>query len=181
VSAEARTWWGWHRLADRWAARLVEQAGIAPGDLVLDIGAGTGAITDHLVAAGARVIAFELHPARAHDLRVRYARANVKVVQADATDLRLPGRSFQVVANPPFAITTALLHRLLGPRSHLDRAELVVPRYVARRWGEGRDRDARRWTRTFDVAMTARVPRSAFRPPAPDDAAQLSIVRRSLR
>ncbi len=101
---------------------------------MLDIGAGTGAITAHLVAKGARVIAFELHPRRAHELRVRFATANVKVVQTDAADLRLPGRPFRVVANPPFAITTAVLRRLLAPNAQLARADLIVPRGVAMRW-----------------------------------------------
>ncbi len=54
--------WGWHRLAPGWAERLVADAGVRPGDLVLDIGAGDGAITAPLVVAGARVVAFELHP-----------------------------------------------------------------------------------------------------------------------
>ena len=33
-----------------------------PGELVLDLGAGEGALTAHLVRAGARVVAVELHP-----------------------------------------------------------------------------------------------------------------------
>jgi 16S rRNA A1518/A1519 N6-dimethyltransferase RsmA/KsgA/DIM1 with predicted DNA glycosylase/AP lyase activity len=54
--------WGWHRLADEWAARVVAAAAVGPGELVLDIGAGTGALTGPLVRAGARVVAVELHP-----------------------------------------------------------------------------------------------------------------------
>ena len=45
--------WGWHRLADDWAERIVAAAGIRPGELVLDIGAGHGALTGPLVRAGA--------------------------------------------------------------------------------------------------------------------------------
>jgi len=65
--------WGWHRLADEWAGRVVADAGVRPGDLVLDIGAGEGALTAHLIRAGARVIAVELHPARVARLRDRFA------------------------------------------------------------------------------------------------------------
>ncbi len=101
--------WGWHRLAPAWADRLVADASVAPGDLVLDIGAGTGALTAPLVAAGARVVAVELHPGRAAALRRRFAGADVTVVRADAADLRLPRRPFRVVANPPFGVTTAVL------------------------------------------------------------------------
>ena len=146
---------------------------------MLDIGAGTGAITRHLVVAGARVVAFELHPGRAGQLRARFATADVKVVRVDVTDLWLPRRPFRVVANPPFAVTSALLRRLLSPSSQLVRAELVVPRHVATRWAAGRGHQARRWTATFEATATLRVPRSAFQPEAPADAAVLTIVRRS--
>ena len=62
MSAAARTRWGFHELSDNWARRLVAGAGVAPGDLVLDVGAGTGPLTGALLDAGATVIAVELHP-----------------------------------------------------------------------------------------------------------------------
>lgn len=179
MPAEPRAWWGWHRLSDNWARRLVEHAHVGRGDLVLDIGAGTGAITRHLCDSGARVIAIEAHPRRARELRQKFAGRNVRVVSVDAADLRLPQRPFQVVSNPPFAITTALLRRLLHPRSQLRRADLIVPRHVAARWAAGRAPGSSRWMHTFDARITARVPRSAFRPPPPNDVCVLTIVRRA--
>jgi 23S rRNA (adenine-N6)-dimethyltransferase len=68
----ARASWGWHRLADDWAARVVAAADVRPGELVLDIGAGQGALTRPLIKAGVRVIAVELHPGRAEALRRRF-------------------------------------------------------------------------------------------------------------
>jgi 23S rRNA (adenine-N6)-dimethyltransferase len=171
--------WGWHQLADRWARRLVDDAGVRPGDLVVDVGAGTGAITRHLVERGARVIAVELHPARAAALRTAFARDDVVVVRADAADLRLPRRPFSVVANPPFSVTTALLGRLLHQRSHLLSADLVVPRHTAARWAGGRGRDARRWSASYEARMGRGVPRSAFHPPPPAEVAVLTLRRRS--
>jgi len=111
-------WWGWHQLDARWAERLVADSGVGRGDLVVDVGAGTGALTAPLIDAGARVIAIELHPRRAEALRKRFGRLAV-VVEADAADLRLPRRPFHVVANPPFAITTALVNRLLAQGSQM--------------------------------------------------------------
>ena len=67
----------------------------------MDIGAGHGALARHLVDAGARVLAVELHPARAQWLRERFAEAPVTVIQTDALSLRLPNRRFRVVASPP--------------------------------------------------------------------------------
>jgi hypothetical protein len=48
------------QLTEDYASRLVERVGIGAGDFVLDIGAGTGAVSNALVAVGARVIAVEL-------------------------------------------------------------------------------------------------------------------------
>jgi 23S rRNA (adenine-N6)-dimethyltransferase len=107
---------------------------VGHGDLVLDIGAGTGAVTDALIGTGAKVIAVELHRQRVLELRARYDRARVTVVQADAGNLRLPRRPFAVVANPPFAILHPLMRRLLAPGTRLTAAHLVVPRYVAELW-----------------------------------------------
>jgi 23S rRNA (adenine-N6)-dimethyltransferase len=168
--------WGWHRLHPTWACRLVADAAIAPGDLVLDVGAGTGAVTGPLLDAGARVIAIERHPRRARELRRRYG-TRVVVVEADATELRLPRRAYKVVANPPFAITTALVRRLLQPGSRLVAAQLVVQDAAARRWA-GPEAPARgRWGSTFVVTSGARIPRSAFAPPPHVDARVLTIVR----
>ena len=147
------------------------RSGVGAGDLVVDVGAGDGAITAALVAAGARVVAVELHPGRARQLHHRFDRASVRVVQADAADLHLPPRPFHVVANPPFAITTALLRRLLASTSRLESAHLLLPAPVAARWAGGRGPGAGRW----DIHAAGHVPRCAFRPPAPVAVAVLVI------
>ena len=179
MRADARTRWGWHELTERWAREIVEGAGIAPGDLVLDIGAGTGGLTTPLVAAGARVVAVELHPVRARVLRRRFA--DVVVVQTDASDLRLPRRPFRVVANPPFAVTTALLKRILRSGSALVTADLVVPRYVARRWTQANAPGAHRWQLVYATSTSRTLPARAFRPPATQPVQVLRIRPRGQR
>ena len=179
MSAPASAGWGWHRLSTEWVRRLVASAEVSPGDLVLDIGAGDGAITARLLDAGARVVAVELHHDRAAALRARFGTDPVRVVCADAADLRLPRQPFRVVANLPFAVTAAVLRRLLHPASQLVRAELVVPRYAAARWADGRGEHRPSALATFELRHGGRVPRAAFRPPPPSDAARLVVVRRT--
>ncbi|HEV3264615.1 MAG TPA: rRNA adenine N(6)-methyltransferase family protein [Acidimicrobiales bacterium] len=178
MSSKSEARWGWHQLDSRWAERIVAEATVGPGDLVLDVGAGTGAITSSLVKSGARVVAVELHPKRAASLRKRFDRDPVKVVVADAADLWLPRYPFKVVANPPFAVSAAVLGRLVAPGSPLIRADLVVPWHVARRWASGHGPGASRWLRQFEVGVGLSIPRSAFRPPPPNGVALLVIRRR---
>lgn len=177
-SGRSRRGWGWHPLADEWAARIVADASVRPGELVLDIGAGEGALIPYLLEAGARVLAVELHPGRAQRLRDRFAGAPITVVQADAASLRLPRRPFRVVASPPYAISSPVLRSLLAPHSRLTAADIVLQRAVVRRYADGRAAGAGRWLRTFDVRPGRSLPRRAFRPPPRVDSAVLVVRRR---
>ncbi|MBA3990999.1 MAG: methyltransferase domain-containing protein [Propionibacteriales bacterium] len=170
--------WGWHSLTDTWAARVVEAVGIEPGDVVVDVGAGEGALTVHLLRAGARVIAVDRHPRRLEVLRSRFEGLPVTVVNADVTRLRWPRQPFRVVANPPYAVTTTLLRQLVSPHNRLLSADLVLQRRVVRQILDGRAAAARRNRRDFVVQRGLTVPRTAFRPPPRVDSAVLVIRRR---
>jgi len=148
---------------------VVAAAGVRPGELVLDIGAGEGALTAHLVRAGARVVAVELHPRRAGVLRERFP--GITVLHADATSIRLPGRPFRVVANPPYGISSSLLRTLLAPGSRLVAADLVLQRAVVRKYASGPGR-------TFSLTAGLTLPRRAFLPQPHVDSAVLVVRRR---
>jgi 23S rRNA (adenine-N6)-dimethyltransferase len=177
VAAPPRLGWGWYQLDRRAARQLVADAHLPAGALVVDVGAGHGAITEALVGAGHRVIAIELHPARAARLRARFP-TGVVIVQADAADLRLPRRPFHVVANPPFGVTTALLTRLLHPHSRLLSGRLLLHAAAAGRWARGDGRVAARAAQRFDLLLGPPLPRPAFHPPAPVPIRTLQIHRR---
>jgi 23S rRNA (adenine-N6)-dimethyltransferase len=146
----------------------VAAAEVRPGELVLDIGAGEGALTAHLVRARARVVAVELNPRRVAVLRDRFP--GITVVQADATTMPLPGRPFRVVANPPYGISSSLLRTLLAPGSRLVAADLVLQRGVVRKYASAT-------ARTFRLTAGLSLPRRAFLPPPRVDSAVL-VVRR---
>ncbi len=164
--------WGWHRLDAEWARKVVLSSGIRRGEDVIEIGAGTGALTAALVDAGAEVLAIELHSTRADELRRRFADAPVTVVQCDATEFRWPRRPFRVLANPPFGITSSLLRALLEPRNALRRADLVLQKGVVSKY------TSPDWASTsFSASRGIVVPRSAFSPRPRVDTAVLILTR----
>jgi 23S rRNA (adenine-N6)-dimethyltransferase len=173
-------------LADRRAVdRIITAADLAAGELVVDIGAGRGALTLPLAAAGARVIAVELDGAWVRRLRERVDAAGladrVTVVRGDLRTVALPTSPYRVVANPPFGHTTALLRRLLDdPSRGPVRADLVVQAEVARKRARTPATTLRSaaWAPWWTFALGTRIGRNAFRPVPRVDAAVLIVRRR---
>jgi SAM-dependent methyltransferase len=73
-------------------------AGRRLGDLVLEVGAGPGLVTDALRARVRRLVAVELDGGLAAALGHRLAGSGVAVVQGDATALPFAGGRFSAVA-----------------------------------------------------------------------------------
>jgi 23S rRNA (adenine-N6)-dimethyltransferase len=168
--------WGWHRLDSYWAEQIVADAAIRQGELVVDLGAGTGALTLPLLEAGARVIAVELHAGRARRLRAKVGDQAAAVVECDLEDFVPPGRAFRLVANPPYGLTAEVLW-FVAQASHLTAADLVLQRAVVGRAVE----QGRRGLRRFQARPGLTLPRNAFVPPPPVDSAVLQLRRRRLR
>lgn len=128
-----------------WAERIVANAAIRPGELVVDLGAGTGALTIPLLRAGARVIAVELHAERARQLRTTVNGYAASVVECDLEDFVPPGRPVRLVANPPYALTASVLS-FAARASHLTPPNLVFQRAAVRRVVDQGRRDLRRFS-----------------------------------
>jgi 23S rRNA (adenine-N6)-dimethyltransferase len=173
---------GRHLLARRFVAELVEDAVVEPGELVLDLGAGTGHITAHLRRHGARVRAVELDPQFAGALRRRFAGdRSVSVVEADARRVDLPREPFHVVANLPFAGSGTILDRLLDPGGALGRADLILEWSAARKRCEVWPSTARGVIAGafFDLRIERRLPAACFEPRPSVDAAVLVVTGRN--
>lgn len=165
-----------HVLRGSHARSLVRRSGVRAGDLVLDLGAGTGVITHELVRCGCRVVAVELDPRLAARLRRRFASTpSVRVLEADALHVALPREPFRVVANIPFHVTTALIRRLLGHGRQMVRADLIV------QWGAALKRSRLGGNGRWSVELGPRITASAFNPAPPVDAGVLTITRRKGR
>lgn len=165
------------------SARMVRSSQAGPGDLVIELGAGLGALTGPLAATGARVIAVERDPRFVAKLERRFAGdPAVRVVEGDARTVQLPHRPYAVVANIPYAISTALLRRLLDPEpTAVAAADLLVEWGFAKRMTatHPRDLEVAWWQARFELRIAGRVRPGSFRPAPAVDSAHLVIRRRT--
>jgi 23S rRNA (adenine-N6)-dimethyltransferase len=164
--------------------RLV--ADVVPGDVVVDFGAGTGTLTLPAAAAGADVFAVERDPAWSARLRQRARDAGlherVRVVCGDLRTVTLPTDGWRVIANPPYGLTTTLLHRLLDdPTRAPDRLDLVLQWEVARKFAAQPPITllGASWAPWWQMTLVQRIPRTAFRPIPGVDSGWLRVRRRT--
>jgi 16S rRNA (adenine1518-N6/adenine1519-N6)-dimethyltransferase len=117
--------------------RIVRLAGVAPGERVVEIGAGLGSLTLALAEAGARVDAIEVDRHLIEPLREVVEPAGVSVHHADAREVDyaelLAGEPATVVANLPYNVATPLLVHLLETQPLLTRYLVMVQHEVGER------------------------------------------------
>jgi 16S rRNA (adenine1518-N6/adenine1519-N6)-dimethyltransferase len=116
--------------------RVARLSGVGPGDRVVEIGAGLGALTLALAETGARVIAVEVDAGLVGVLRATLP-PDVDVVHADARRLDwtalLHGEPAVLVANLPYNIATPLVADLLDGVPLIRRMLVMVQLEVAER------------------------------------------------
>ncbi|HVG98992.1 MAG TPA: rRNA adenine dimethyltransferase family protein [Chloroflexota bacterium] len=115
--------------------RVLDRTTVGPEDVVYEIGAGAGAITDRLARRCRHVVAVEKDASLAERLRRRFAaRTNVSVFLADALEFPLPLTPYKVVANLPFSVTSAVVARLTRAEQPPGDSFLGVQREAAERF-----------------------------------------------
>ena len=97
-------------------AAIVEKAAIKSTDIVLEIGPGTGNLTEKLLLAAKKVIAFEIDPRMVAELSKRFQNTplqhKLEIIKGNCLDYDFPYFD-RCVANVPYAISSALVFKLL--------------------------------------------------------------------
>lgn len=167
----------------RIARQLLAKTSISADDLVLDIGAGRGALTGPLARRCRHVVAYEIDPGVFRSLERRFRdSANVTLVNADFLCCELPRGTYKVCASLPFNITASIVAKLTSGVDPPQDAYLVVQREAAERYLVRRRQSFTlvacllypRWR----VRVLAHLPAKVFRPPPAVDAALLRLELR---
>lgn len=173
--------------------KLVDLAAITPGDLVLEVGPGTGALTDALVDRGAEVVACELDPGLAELLRERFG-ARITLVEADCLQGKralapallgaLAGRPFQLVANLPYGCATPLMLALLVRYAGCGSMHVTIQHEVAQRLAAAPPSKAYGAISVLaqalaEVELVATLPPACFWPRPEVTSAMVCVRRRS--
>ncbi|MFP3913398.1 MAG: 16S rRNA (adenine(1518)-N(6)/adenine(1519)-N(6))-dimethyltransferase RsmA [Actinomycetota bacterium] len=130
--------YGQHFLADaNLIAKMVAVANVAAGDSVVEVGAGTGALTRALADTGATVVAFEIDPQLRPVLEEVLGGSGVRVEYRDVMDVdlraELAGGPWKLVSNLPYNIGTPLLMEILQHVPTVTSTTVMVQREVADR------------------------------------------------
>lgn len=100
---------------------LIQQSNITKEDVVIEVGAGKGIITDKLSGIAKKVIAIELDNSLYSNLIKKYENTNVFLLNDDFLKYKLPTHSYKVFSNIPFNITANIITKLFesnNPPSH---------------------------------------------------------------
>jgi 16S rRNA (adenine1518-N6/adenine1519-N6)-dimethyltransferase len=131
---------GQNFLRDENTARKVAQCvNPSQADTLLEIGAGEGALTRHLVGAVARLIIVDVDRRAVEVLHTRFAAEQLDIIHGDVLSLDLASLvsprtgTLRVVGNIPYNLTTPILFFLLEHRQYVSDATLMMQKEVARR------------------------------------------------
>lgn len=176
---------GQHWLHDAVSLEAMCVAGdVQQGDVVLEVGPGTGTLTERLLDHGAQVIAVELDQSLAGNLEQRFARRNFSLVQQSILtyDLTALQPDYKLIANIPYYLTSNLIRTISESSNQPLNAVLLVQKEVAQRVAaQPGDMSLLSVTAQFywQVSLGPLVPAQLFTPPPKVDSQILILERRA--
>lgn len=187
----ADKWLGQHFLVDEEVLEIImakTREVVGSSDTIVEVGPGLGVLTDALVALQQPVVAIERDPVL-YDNLARFLNhpSNLMVVQGDVLDVITPeyepAKSWVVIANIPYGITSPLLRKLLSAVNPPHDIVVLVQKEAAERI-VAKPGDAQRGLLTVEIETFVEaeiihvVPPTAFWPEPEVDSAVLWLRKR---
>ena len=161
--------------------RLVNYGEVCRGDVVLEIGAGRGLLTEKIAERAGKVVAIEIDERLAAEAEERLRRySNVVLLVGDILELKPTGFN-KVVSNPPYSISTKLIRWLV--ESLPEKIVLTLQREFASKLlaapSSSRYVYTSLLTRVFyESKVMEIIPRRLFNPPPRVDSAIIVMDRK---
>ncbi len=174
--------------------QIITAGNLKSGENILEIGPGTGILTESLLKTGAIVTAVEKDARAFALLNEKFANeinsSQLKLIQGDILDEKLSApnsfipSSYALIANIPYYITGAILEKFLEHEPRPNRMVLLVQKEVADRivarpeqsTGKSKESVLSISVKVFGKPkVIAKVPPGAFTPPPTVDSAILAI------
>ncbi len=118
----------------RLALILIGHSNLKKRDTVLEIGAGSGVITSALAHRVTKVIAVEPDHTTAEKLRENLEKRrieNVEIIEDDFMNVSLPNTPYKVFSNPPFHLSSAIIHKLIEDKNPPESFYLILQKQFA--------------------------------------------------
>jgi len=171
--------------------RIADACALTGRELVIEIGGGTGSLTECLIRRAGQVVTIEKDPVLAGKLRSRFSTTqNLRILEVDIRNIDLANLALEnredrsqpaiLCGNIPYYLSSFIVQRFVDARPHYSRAILLVQYEFARRcaaWSGSPDYGS------FSVfcqyycesRLLFRVPRGAFSPPPKVESALLEL------
>lgn len=172
--------------------KLVDASGVTEGDTVLEIGPGTGSLTEELLKRGCKVVACEIDKGLVALLQDRLGHS-IRLIQGDCLvkkKLRpeivaaLGDRTWRLVSNLPYQIASPLLVSLLTNHPNCLGSVVTIQQEVAQRLLA--KVDTSEWgvlsilvQRLADVSLITKVPNTCFWPQPKVTSACVKVIPNS--
>lgn len=133
--------------SERALSKIVESGEIKKSDTILEIGPGTGALTERLLATGTKVVAVEKDDNLFELLKEKLAKEisteKLELIHDDILNFnfenwKLKIENYKLIANIPYNITGAILEKFLSSNHQPSLMVLLVQKEVAERIVGGR-------------------------------------------
>lgn len=161
----------------------IKYASINPNDVILDIGAGKGYLTVHLIKYTNTVIAIEKDYKLVKILRRKFSKnQNVEIFKCDFRDFKLPETPFKAVSNIPYGITSEILKILMFDSvKYFEGGSLVMQLEAAKKLLSPQIHNPLVifYHSTYNIQLQYEISPSSFMPPPTVQSALLKIEKRS--
>ena len=125
--------------------KIVQAAEVGSEDIIVEIGPGTGNLTEKLSEKAGRVIAIEKDRRLIDELREKFKNTNVEIIEGDVLKLdigklfvncklKIENFDYKVVGNIPYYITSRLIRTIFEKRSSEGAKPRSIPEELVRGW-----------------------------------------------